>query len=170
MIFPDKFDRLAPRRGQSDKEDIKEFTDRFGDENDLDEEAYERIANGVTKATQVVDLVMKYFWAEGDEPRVPLESLTLAEKCDLLQEIVLSRKSEEHCCARLMGDLKLLQHYDAERSAVLKEEWRNPGSVTYTEIAEVADSLITYSFILEESMVCEHDDFRSDVFAGPDPE
>jgi hypothetical protein len=170
MIYPHKFDRLMPQRGQSDEEDIKEFTSRFGVDSDLDEEAHDRIANGVRKANQMADCVLNYYWGEPDEPRVPLDALTLTEKFDLLQEIVLCRKSEEHCCARLMGDLKLLQFYDAERSAVLKQEWREPGSATYTELAEVADCLVAFSSVLEESMRCEHANFRSDVFAGPDPE
>lgn len=142
----------------SPEADRKEYVDRFGDDNFPEL----HIEESVEHLRTVLDWILIRLLGKSGKIWVALETVDVADKCALLhwgfdqiqgREPAFYQRMHEHVAA--------VEHFDRERSRLLRAELQRPGCLTWTEKAEVADNLMCAAMELNEGMICEHDDLSS---------
>ena len=99
------------------------------------------------------------------EPWVSWATLDVPDKCAVLRRALhLNQDRDAHYLHRMHGHLEAVEHYDRERSRLLRLEFENPGMLTMTEKANIADYMMTAAMQFDEGMICEHDGIRSSLW------
>ena len=150
---------LKPLKNFTPEADLEEYVSRFGD----DGPPGLHIEEAVEAVHTVLDASLDYFMkARQSEPWVSWATHDVPDKCAMLRRAFHVDQSRDAAYLRRMhGHLEAVEHYDRERSRLLRSEFENPGTLTMAEKASVADYLLTAAMDLDEGMVCEHDHFRS---------
>ena len=99
-----------------------------------------------------------------DEPWVSWATLDVPDKCAVLRRALhLNRDRDAAYLHRMHGHLEAVEHYDRERSRLLRLEFETPGTLTMTEKMNLADYLMAAALDLDEGLICEHDGIRSSL-------
>lgn len=152
---------LKPLKDFTPEADLGEYAARFGDDGTPGlhiEEAFEAVH---TVLDGSLDYLLK---GRQTEPWVSWATLDVPDKCAVLRRALHMDQSRDAAYLhRMHGHLESVEHYDRERSRLLRLEFENPGTLTMTEKANVADYLMTAAMDLNEGMICEHDGIRSSL-------
>lgn len=149
---------LKPLKDFTPEADLEEYVARFGDDGTPGlhiEEAFEAVHT-------VLDASLDYFMkARQSEPWVSWTALDVPDKCAMLRRVFhLNQDRDADYLHRMHGHLESVEHYDRERSRLLRLEFETPGTLTMTEKANIADYMMTAAIDLEERMRFEHTGFR----------
>ena len=142
--------------------DREEFIARFGHVRSPEQ----HITEAFNAVQSVLDASLNYLLAAKDtDTWVDLATLDVADKCDLLRWAfgkVTGRDMDYH--SRMQEHVVAIEFYNRERSRVLRTEYQQSGFLSLTEMANLADCMMTAAMQLDEGMACEHDDFHSAIF------
>jgi hypothetical protein len=108
----------------------------------------------------VLDAALTYFYSK-DLTLFPFppECLNVTEKIDILESIVSASPRETSYHDRFKADLSLCRWAEAERHRIFVEHHKSRGKSWLYPVVAVIDLCGAAAFDLEESMVCEHEDF-----------
>lgn len=94
------------------------------------------------------------------EPWVSWVTLDVPDKCAMVRRALhLDQSRDVQCLHYIHGHLEAVEHYDRERSRLMRLEFESPGAVSLVEKADLADALMSAAMLLEEGMRSEYDDF-----------
>jgi hypothetical protein len=142
--------------------DLSDFESRF-DENyeNANDFALLQVEESYAYVKRVLGHTLFYFLKRKTRHlEVPVNALTVAETCHLLLELTSQPGHKSGYKERFNDYLMAILHYDEQRSLVLKRLWINAAHVWLVELAELADSMTSAAWELDESMSCEHDDYE----------
>ena len=162
---------------QEPMDDVKEFTSvppNWTAERDLlfYEERWENealsYAEGLRRAmvlhcgglTRMINATLSYFY-DHDLTLFPFppECLTVTEKLNIIESIVQESSRDAGYRERLQRDISFCRRAEAERTRVFAEHHKRCGKSWLYPLVAAIDVCGAAAFGLEETMVCEHDDF-----------
>lgn len=149
--------------------DRTEYLDRFTDDLVPERDAGRHIEEAVETLHAVLDAILTHLLSkERLKTRVDWATLDVADKCALLRW-AFGRADDRGVGYqnRMQPHLAAVEHFDRERSRLLRAEFKCPGSLTLLEMADVADTLTTAAIELEEAMICENHQFAPVINAAP---
>ena len=146
---------LKPLKNFTPEADLEEYAARFGDDGTFGLHIEEAFGAVHTVLDASLDFFMK---GRQSEPWVTLD---VADKCAVLRRALHADQSRgADYLHRMHGHLESVEHYNRERSRLMRLEFENPGKLTLTEKADLADWLMTAAMELEEWMRFEHGGFQ----------
>lgn len=160
-------------------QDIEDFEDRFCGFADILEVAgaeglqkacTRQVANAYRELHTVLDSTLNHLGRRRNHaPSVPLVTLTIDEKCELLLAAALLQLHPASGVGFFRQHIAAIRHYDRERGKVLRRHWDAPEQAWLFELGELADALSTVALHLHEFMTCYHSDY-TDPFPFRDSE
>jgi hypothetical protein len=142
--------------------DLKDFESRFDDKyENANDFALLQVEESYAYLKRVLAHSLFYFLKRKTRHlELPVNALTVAETCHLLLDLTSQSGREPEYKERFKDRLMAVLHYDEQRFLVLKRLWINAAQVWLVELAELADSMTTVAWELDEGMSCEHEDYE----------
>jgi hypothetical protein len=143
------------------EQDLLFFEERWGcDAPDYAEALRKAMVFHCAGLLDVIDATLTYFY-RSDITLFPFpqECLSVSEKLDILESILSASPRETPYHDRFKADFALCRLAEAERSRIFAEHHKCRGKSWLYPLVAVIDLCGAAAFELEESMICEHEDF-----------
>ena len=146
--------------GWNEQQDIDAYLDKWEESDDYLRDTRDRFDENVSHLHTVMDATIEYFDKKCESQHVvPLSTVTLREKVQLITAL-LPATAERDYVLRFTVNLARILWLDCERERILKLDRQSNKPVWLYPFYELSDAFLDAAAELEETMMCEHDDFK----------
>jgi hypothetical protein len=153
---------IKPKADWNHEQDIRDYEDRFGESDDHLRDTRLRIAENFAQLNRVLTAGIDYFMQKRQLLSFTApSSLSLRQKVELFTDLLPNSEDTDYML-RFTTALARVLWLESEHSRILAQRDQHPWLYP---LYHLADCIASTAFILQESLGCEHDDFR-DLSAG----